>query len=116
MTPASDGDMEKPNSKYFGPNALKPVISKLREAENSVSIKNVGFVNTPLVSALYSAAFLAYVNRDRDASAPSSTNWSLCASVTFFARISAAPARIPDPIIHHGTVGPSRLINAGDSK
>jgi len=64
MAPATDGDMEKPNSKYLGPNALKLAIRKLRQAENSVSIKKVGFVKTPFVSALYSVAVLAYVNCD----------------------------------------------------
>ena len=64
MTPATDGDMEKPNSKYLGPNALKPEIRKLRQAENNVRIKKVGFVKTPIASALYSAAVLAYVNCD----------------------------------------------------
>jgi len=56
--------MEKPNSKYLGPNALKPEIRKLRQAENNVRIKKVGFVKTPIASALYSAAVLAYVNCD----------------------------------------------------
>ena len=62
MTPARDGDIAKPNSKYLGPNALKPEIRKKRQAENSVSIKKVGFVKTLLTIALYSAAVLAYVN------------------------------------------------------
>jgi len=64
MTPARDGDMEKPNSKYLGPNALKPAMRKKRPAENNDSIRNVGFVKTPLANALYSAAVLAYVNSD----------------------------------------------------
>jgi len=59
MTPAREGDMEKPNSKYLGPNALKPAIIKWRQDKNSVSIQNVGFVKTPLANALKSAAVLA---------------------------------------------------------
>jgi len=54
--------MAKPNSKYLGPNALKPATRKKREAENKVSIKNVILVKTSLASDLYSTAVLAYVN------------------------------------------------------
>jgi len=64
MNPARDGDMEKPNSKYLGPKVLKPAIRKFSEAENSVSIQKVELVNTLPVSALYSAAVLAYVSCD----------------------------------------------------
>jgi len=52
MTPASDGDMENPNWKYFGPNVLNPAIRKLRQDENTVSIQKVGFEKTPWASAL----------------------------------------------------------------
>jgi len=63
--------MEKPNSKYLGPNALKPAMKKLRQDEKIDSIQNVGFEKTPFASAPYSAGVLAYVNRDREGPFPS---------------------------------------------
>jgi len=56
MIPARVGVMAKPNSKYLGPNALKPAMKKLRQAENTDSIQNVGLLKTPRARAPYLAA------------------------------------------------------------